>query len=333
MPVTGGEELDDHECPKRMQFGPCGGVKPDGQCEMRSGPCSFDDAVPWSGAIMQAPPVPAPLILTDFSCAPFDAADVAATAAILAPSCDAVLVGEHQNRPDFPPTLMSRLLLDQGVTPWITLSCRDRNRVVLEQELRGLHFTGATTVLCVTGDGRGYDVRPDVTQTFDLDGPRLVALAASLDMIAAVPETPTAPPIHVRAARLVEKQRAGASLAVLNHVSSVSALSAFMADARAAGLHIPVLAAVAVFTDVVSAAVLHGLPGLELDPALVDEVVNAPDPVEAGIEAAVTEARKLLAISGVHGVNLSGLASASGGRRGAEIKAEVGARIRAERAS
>ena len=127
-------------------------------------------------------PVRAPLILTDFSCTPFDPADLAATAAVLAPSCDAVLVGEHQNRPDFPPTLMGRLLLDSGVSPWITLSCRDRNRVVLEQELRGLKLIGVQTVFCVTGDGRGYDVRPDVTQTFDLDGPRLVALAASLGM-------------------------------------------------------------------------------------------------------------------------------------------------------
>jgi methylenetetrahydrofolate reductase (NADPH) len=311
--VTGGEELVGQDCPKRMQFGPCGGVKPDGQCEMRSGPCSFDGVVPWPGGSKQLPPVPAPLVLTDFSCEPFDPADVAAIANILAPSCDAVLVGDHQNRPDFPPTLMSRLILDQGVTPWITLSCRDRNRIVLEQELVGLRFTGAKTVFCVTGDGRGYDVRPDVTQTFDLDGPRLVALAASLDMIAAVPE----------------KQRAGASVAVLNHVSSASTLSAFMDDARTAGLRIPVLASVAVFTDVVSAAVLQGLPGLELDSALVDEVVNAPDPIEAGIETAVGEARKLLTINGIDGINLSGRASASGTRRGAEIKAEVAARIRA----
>ena len=313
-----------------MQYGPCGGVKPDGECEMRPGPCSFGDVVRWRGAPAQLPPAAAPLILTDFSCAPFDAGDVAATAAMLASSCDAVLVGEHQNRPDFPPTLMSRLILDEGVTPWITLSCRDRNRIVLEQELRGLRFTGATTVFCVTGDGRGYDVRPDVTQTFDLDGPRLVALAASLGMVAAVPETPTAPPTHARAARLVEKQRAGASLAVLNHVTSTSALSAFMDDARAAGLRMPVLAAVAVFTDVVSAAVLQGLPGLELDPVVVESVVNAADPIEAGIKAAVAQARELLAINGIDGVNLSGSASASGTRRGAAIKAEVGARIRAE---
>lgn len=318
------------DCPKRMHFGPCGGVRPDRQCEMRQGPCAFDDVVPWPGPEVSAVAMQAPLILTDFSCIPFDSGDVAATAAILAPSCDAVLVGEHQNRPDFPPTLMSRMLLDSGVTPWITLSCRDRNRVVLEQELRGLKHTGADTVFCVTGDGRGYDVRPDVTQTFDLDGPRLVALAASVGMAAAVPETPTAPPVHGRPGRLVQKQRAGASIAVLNHVTSPSVIARFVAAARSAGLTIPVIAAVAVFTDVASAVVLQGLPGLELDRRIVSGVVNAADPREAGTDAAVQEARTLLSIDGVEGVNVSGLASGAGTRVGARIKAEVGARIRAE---
>ncbi len=312
-----------------MEFGPCGGVRPDGQCEMRSGNCVFADVVPWAGPEVAADPVRAPSILTDFSCASFDPADVATTAAILAGTCDAVLVGEHHNRPDFPPTVMSRLLLDCGVSPWITLSCRDRNRVVLEQELRGLKLTGTETVFCVTGDGRGYDVRPDVTQTFDLDGPRLVALAASLGMTAGVPETPTAPPVDARPIRLVEKQRAGASLAVLNHVPSVSAVKRFVEAARSHGLIIPVLASVAVFTDIVSAAVLQGLPGLELDDRLVADVLNAADPVEAGIEAAVAEARALLSIEGVEGVNISGLASGAGTRVGAQIKDEVGARIRA----
>jgi hypothetical protein len=104
----------------------------------------------------------------------------------------------------------------------------------------------------------------------------------------------------------------------------------FMEAARSAGLSIPVIAAVAVFTDPVSAAVLEGLPGLELDPALKQEVLGAADPVAEGISAAVAEARALLSIEGIEGVNVSGIASASGARVGAEIKAEVGRRIRAE---
>lgn len=312
-----------------MHFGPCGGVKPDGACEMRPGPCSFPDAVLWPTPAPETPAATAPLVLSDFSCSPWDPVDAAAVAVALAPVCDAVLVGEHQNRPDFPPTLIGRMLLDSGVTPWITLSCRDRNRIVLEQELRGLDLIGVRTVFCVTGDGRGYDVRPDVTQTFDLDGPRLVGLASSLGMVAAVPETPTAPPQHARPIRLVQKQRAGARVAVLNHVTSPAAVAEFMRAARAAGLSIPVLAAVAVFSDAPSAAVLQGLPGLELDPDVVAAVLDAPDPIEAGIAAAVEEARALLAIDGVEGVNLSGSASASGTGLGATIKAEVAARIRA----
>jgi 5,10-methylenetetrahydrofolate reductase len=126
----------------------------------------------------------------------------------------------------------------------------------------------------------------------------------------------------------VEKQRAGARIAVLNHVTSPQTVRQFMAAALSGGLTIPVLAAVAVFTDAVSAAVLQGLPGLELDDAVIRRVLDASDPIEAGIQAAVAEAQALLSIDGVVGVNLSGSASASGTQVGATIKAEVGTRIR-----
>lgn len=65
---------------------------------------------------------------------------------------------------------------------------------------------------------------------------------------------------------------------------------------------IPVIAGVAVFTDKPSAALLNALPGLELDPAAVRAVLADPDPVEAGIAAAVQEAAALLTVPGVAGV-------------------------------
>jgi 5,10-methylenetetrahydrofolate reductase len=339
--VTGG-------CPKRMTYGPCGGVRADLQCEMAPIACPFatsGEVVRWAGlGPLAAEPLPPPgsdphgpagpvpllaqaarrpVVLTDFTVAPFDPDSIAAVAAELAGTCDGVLVGEHQNRPDFPPTFMTARIRAAGHAPWITLTCRDRNRIVLDQELAGLAAAGAAGVLCVTGDGRGRDVRPEVTQVFDIDGTQLAALATAAGLAAAVVESPDAPPRALRPSRLAEKQRTGARLGVLNHVGSPARVAAFMAAARGAGLTLPVVAGVPVYTDERSAGVLR-LPGLEIDDAAIRAVVDARDPVAAGVAAALAEARALLAIEGVVGVNLSGSASAHGPLAGARVKAAVG---------
>jgi methylenetetrahydrofolate reductase (NADPH) len=313
-----------------MVMGPCGGVRADGICEVVSYPCVFGAPAAWADPVPRVPLRSAPLILADFTSEPYSVPMLSSVAAALAPSCDAVLVGEHQNRPDFPPTLYASLLLEAGVRPWITLACRDRNRVILEQELHGLRHLGVDAVLCVTGDARAYDVRPDVTQVFDLDGPRLAALAASAGLSAAVPEAPAAPPRHLRAFRLLQKQRAGAAVAVLNH-ATVDTVTEFMAAAAHVGVTIPVIAAAAIFTDARSAGVLNGLPGLDLDAAVVRRVLEHPDPVRAGIDVAAREAQALLDIPDIVGVNISGLASARGYEFAAKVKAELADRIREQR--
>lgn len=331
-------------CPKRMVFGPCGGVRADGGCEMVSAPCVFDRLTELpegllGGAASEVSSSQAqgqflvPMILTDLSVPPADAVTLRSTARLLAQSCDAMLVGDHQDRPDFPPSTLARLIADAGVVPWVTLACRDRNRITLEQELQALALDRLATVLCVTGDGRAYDVRPDVTQAFDLDGTRLAALAASLGLRVAVAETPTARPVALRPRRLVQKQQVGARAGVLNHVPTPGQLGEFLDAARAAGLRMPVIASVAVFTDRRSADVLAGLPGLQIAAGRLEAVLSADDPLEAGIAAAVDEAVNLLGLPGVAGVNLSGLASARGVQTAAEIQAEIGRRIRAARAS
>ena len=108
---------------------------------------------------------------------------------------------------------------------------------------------------------------------FDLDGIRLTALAAGMGLPVAVPESPEAPPVDLRPARVAEKQRAGAQLCVLNHVSSPARVAAFIAAARAAGATLPFVAGVAVYTDEPSARVLQRFPGLHLDGAVVERVL------------------------------------------------------------
>jgi 5,10-methylenetetrahydrofolate reductase len=321
-----------------MVFGPCGGVRDDGRCELDQHRCVFLDGplVRWpepraqqtSPSTLLARAEHAPVVLADLSVTPFDPSSVRRVVEALAPVSDGLLVGEHANRPDFPPTMFAAEVIGAGGRVWTTLACRDRNRVVLEQELAGLAAVGVDGVLCVTGDGRGVSVRPGATQVFDLDGVRLAALAAEMGLPVAVPESPEAPPVDLRPARVAEKQRAGAQLCVLNHVRSPARVAAFVAAARVAGATLPFLASVAVYTDERSARLLQRFPGLHLDDGVVEGVLAAPDPREAGIAAAVEEARALLAVPGVVGVNLSGLGSGRGEDDGAQIKAAVAERLR-----
>ena len=321
-----------------MVFGPCGGVRADGRCEVAEHRCVFlDEPLPtWPG-----PPVaPAatsalldaatrgPVVLTDLSTAPYDADSVRRVVEVLAPVSDALLAGEHANRPDVPPTMMAARVHAAGGRLWTTLACRDRNRVVLEQELNGLAALGVDGVLCVTGDARGPGVRPGVSPVFDLDGPRLAALAAATGLAVAVPESPEAPPVAARPARVAVKQRAGAQLCVLNHVRTPARVAAFVAAAREAGATLPFVAGVAVYTDERSARVLQRFPGLQLDDDRVERVLAAPDPRTAGIAAAVEEAQALLAVDGVVGVNLSGMGSGRGEDDGARVKAAVATELR-----
>jgi hypothetical protein len=323
-----------------MVFGPCGGVGDDGRCELADHPCVFLDEplVRWPDPPIR-PMTPStlldraatgPVVLADLSVTPFEPASVRHVVGVLAPVADGLLAGEHANRPDFPPTMFAAEVIAAGGRLWTTLACRDRNRVVLEQELAGLAAVGVDGVLCVTGDGRGASVRPGVTQVFDLDGVRLTALAAGMGLPVAVPESPEAPPVELRPARVAEKQRAGAQLCVLNHVSSPARVAEFVSAARDAGATLPFVAGVAVYTDEPSARVLQRFPGLHLDDSVVESVLAASDPRAAGVAAAVAEARALLAIPGVVGVNLSGSGSSIGVDDGAEVKAEVARQLKGQ---
>ena len=183
-------------------------------------------------------------------------------------------------------------------------------------------------MFCATGDGRAPGVRDEVTQVFDIDGTRLAGMAAHNGLPVACPRRRTRRRGTCGAGRLLAKQEAGAQVVVLNHVGTVERLAAFVAEARAIGVRLPFVAGVAVYTDERSAAVLLRFPGLGLDAERVADVLAAPDPVAAGCAEAVREARAVLAVEGVVGVNLSGLGTGRGERAGAEIKAAIAEGIR-----
>lgn len=318
-----------------MVYGPCGGVRPDSGCEIDAArPCPFVTAPlrRWPGAAVAGPPGTLagpgpgrPWVITDLHVTPRHLGALGDVAGRLRGSCDAVLVGDHGGaRNDFAPSFMAATLIRLGITPWVTLSCRDRNRVALGAELAALAELGVAGVHCVTGDWEGVAGSGGETKVFDLDCLRLVEAARNAGLTVSVAATPAAPPPRMRPARLAEKVRAGAQLCFVNHCGGPQPVARFVAAAREAGARIPFVPCLAVAADTSALARLARLPGTELDEGAAGDATGVDDAVGRAVRAAVD----MLRIEGVEGVNLSGSASSVSDQASAAIMAAVGARVR-----
>lgn len=308
-----------HACPKQMTYGPCGGVAADGSCEVGSIRCVFvdDPLVAWAGS--SASPSAAdhdplltrarerPIVVVDLPDRPLDAASTRRAAAALAGAADAVLLGDiGWSRVQFPPAFRSSLVAAEGMRPWAGVNCRDRNRVAIEAELAALAEVGAA-VHCVSGDHTSLGHRDDAAAVFDLDSTQVAALAHRAGLLVSVAENPVAPPVDQRAARLAEKVRAGAHVCFVNHAGSIAIVEKFLADAKALGLtDVVYVVCVPLLYSLESVAGIKTFTGLALPPGLTNTIESARNPYTAGIDACAAFARSVLAISGVHGINLSG---------------------------
>ncbi len=331
-------------CPKRMEYGPCGGVGFDGSCEIDAAHrCAFlhRPTVPWTGVDRSTVPAagsrtPAaaatldaldtrPWVIADLPARALSVASLDACAGVLSGRVDAVLAGDAGSaRVQFPPAYRAHLLHRRGLRVWTGLNMRDRNRVAIEGELAALAVEGVAGVHCVTGDHTRTGHRPDAAPVFDLDSTEATALARAAGHVVSVAASPAAPPVERRAGRLREKLRAGADVCMVNHAGGAEPVRRFIDEVGDGIRYIP---CVPVVVDHASADLLASFTTLVLPPGFLRQVREARDPRAEGIALAAAMAQEMLALPGVVGVNLSG------GREGAEESfaealAEVAARLR-----
>lgn len=319
-----------------MIYGPCGGVRTDGGCEVPGQRCSFVDlvdsatlaALEFTPADVDPPAQGVGDALPSFGEGTSAAgAEFAAllrrggviTADLNVRSTDPGVLGEAASRltdltavvAGEPPSLNDSLspahkalvLSQRGLRVVAGITCRDRNRVALEGELAALADIGVSGVLAVTGDHPATTVRPDATSVFDLDSTRLVALARRAGLFTAVAEQPAAPPLTYRARRLEKKTRAGAGACFLNLCGGVAEVSTFVAAAQAAGVTAPLVASVPILASDEALRRLGALPGALL-PSELATTIDGSD-LDAAIDAAADLALALSALPGVAGAHLS----------------------------
>ena len=318
-----------------MVFGPCGGVTASHGCEVDGRPCPFcerTEPMRWPTGAHQPAQRPQPLdlprVIVDFRPDPARPDEMRRAADALGAGDLAVLVGEHvDDLGHQPPHEMSHALRAVGLRPIVTVSGRDRSPIELDRELDALVAAEPLAVHVVTGDHPAARFEPSATARFVTDSMRLADAVRRRGGRVSVAESPAAPPLGWRPTRLLDKQHAGADLAIVNHAGSLDLLAGFAAECRAIGVELPLVAPVPVVTDHRSADSLSRFPGLVLPDGLLSLILGSSDPHRTGIDLAVELGRRTLDSGWFAAVNLSGAATGDGVVARAEVMAEIAARI------
>jgi methylenetetrahydrofolate reductase (NADPH) len=102
--------------------------------------------------------------------------------AVLKNKVQAVVVSDNPRaRMQMAPIGFCRYLLEQGIEPIMTMTCRDRNRLALQSDLLAAAGLGLQNILAVTGDYITWGDHPEGKPVYDLDSIQLIWAIAQLN--------------------------------------------------------------------------------------------------------------------------------------------------------
>lgn len=207
------------------------------------------------------------------------------------------------------PIALGKILKEQGIEPICQFTCRDRNRIAIQSDLLGAYILGLENILCLTGDPASTGDHPDAKPVFDLTVTDLVRAAKEMEsgrdlagnQLQGAPKfclgaaaNPGASP-EKEIPRMEEKVEVGVQFFQTQAVYDLDSFGRFMEAANQLG--VPILAGIIVLKSASMARYMNEhIPGIIVPEHLIDEVDNATDKVEKGIEIA---ARTINAVKGL----------------------------------
>lgn len=251
---------------------------------------------------------------------------VLASARALLGTIDAVHVSDNSlASPHMCGLALAALVERLGMETILHMTCRDRNRNMLQADLLGAAALGVRHVLCLTGDHPAIGDHPEAKPVFDLDAVSWIDTARQLRddraLLSGRPlispprlligggAEPTSPPIELRPQRLAVKVAAGIDFAVTQVVYDMALLRRYLDRVRDLGLldKIHLLVSVGALAGPSMARGMNSsTPGVSVPKSIIARLEAAPPRrrrVE-GLRICVEQIQELLETPGVSGVDI-----------------------------
>jgi methylenetetrahydrofolate reductase (NADPH) len=214
------------------------------------------------------------------------------------------------------------ILLQEGVDPILQLTCRDRNRIALQNDLLGAAALGVRNLLMLRGDDPGKGDQPDAKPVFDIDSAQLTAVAAQIrdrhtlmsgqkvagtaDFFIGTADAPIDPPPGWTPNRLKEKIAGGAQFAQTQFCMDASVVKRYaqrLADNGVDNFHL--LIGLAPLRSAKSARwIREKLFGSVIPDSVVERLERAQDPIREGRRICIELVEELGGIPLVSGVHV-----------------------------
>jgi len=218
---------------------------------------------------------------------------------------------------------VSALLTRVGYAPVMQISCRDKNRIVIQGDILGAAAMGVCNILCLTGDGVQAGDHPQAKPVFDLDSISLLAIGATMRdehrfqsgrrithaprVFLGAAENPFVAPVEWRPHRLAKKVAAGAQFIQTQYCFDIPLLRRFVDTAGELGLldKVFLLPGVGTLPSAKTAEWMRRhVPGVHIPDAIIRRLAGAAKPRQEGITIAVELLQQLREIRGVAGVHI-----------------------------
>jgi len=208
------------------------------------------------------------------------------------------------------------------------MTCRDRNRLIMQSDLLGAHATGVRNVLCLTGDHPSLGDHKEAKPVFDLDSMHFISLVRKMRdegvfesgrKLVVPPKffiggavAITAPPREFRPHRMAKKMAAGADFLTSQLVFDMGLLEDFMRRATDLGIiqNTNLVIGVGALPGPKAAEMINQhTPGVTIPEAIIKRLAGVPTAARRteGVKILVEQIQQLREMPGIGGIDIMDL--------------------------